>query len=274
MAAFFCALAILPCTTPPALAGDGPVSLAIETVSPGREGLELSAHLAGTLQPVSRGLSWTIHTAEGEPVYAGQSAAADVVTPPGDYVVDMQYGAGRLTRLVSLPAATRLRIDFALNAGGIRIVPRAGGAALPAGGARLRVFTLQQGEPNRRMALMATAGDILPLPEGRYRIESQVGDGNAKAVADVEVKAGFLSTVEINHKVGIARLALARSPVAEVAWSVEDTHGVTVASRQGPTSAIILIPGTYTVRANTGDTMLSAAFVIAPGQSRDVILED
>jgi hypothetical protein len=272
MAVFFWALAILPSAQSPAHAEDGPLSLAIETVSPGREGLEFSAHLTGTTHPVTRGITWTIRTADGQDVYAGDSAIADVVTPPGDYIVDVRYGAGRLTRLVSLPEATRLRVDFALNAGGLRIVPRAGGAPLPAGGAKLRVYTLQEGQPNRRMAVTATAGDILPLPEGRYRVESQVGDSNAKAVADVEVRAGRLITLDIRHKVGIARLSLAGPPSAEVSWSVEDRHGIAVASRDGQDTAVILIPGDYTVTAKIGSDRLTAAFTIAPGQSRDIIL--
>jgi hypothetical protein len=272
MAFFLCILALLPAIQSPALAAEGPVSLAIETVSPGREGLEFSAHLAGTTQPVTRGITWTIRTADGVNVYTGDSATADVVTRPGDYIVDVQYGAGRLTRLVSLPEATRLRVDFALNAGGLRIVARAGGAPLPAGGAKLLVFTLQHGQPNRRMAVTANAGNILPLPEGRYRVESQVGDANAKAVADVDVKAGRLSTLDISHKVGIARLSLAGTPSKEVTWSVEDRHGFTVAARNGRDTAVILIPGDYTVTADIGGKSLKGAFTIAAGQSRDVIL--
>lgn len=273
MAVFFFLLALLAAAPSPVRAADGPIRIAIETVTPGGEGLELTAHLAGTSEPLIRGLSWTIRDASGAEVYNGESGTADVMTPPGDYLVDVQYGAGRLTRLVSLPEATRLRVDFALNAGGLRIVPRAGGPPLPAGGARLRVFTLQEGQPNRRMAVTAMAGEILPLPAGRYRVESQVGDSNARAVADVEVKAGRLSTLNIRHKVGIARLSVAGSPSAPVAWAVEDGRGVRVAAREGQDSAIILIPGTYTVRADMEGVRLSAAFTIAPGQSRDIRLD-
>ena len=247
------------------------LSLAIETVSPGREGLELSAHLAGTDHPLSRNLSWVIRTADGLEVYAGETPTADVVTPPGDYVVDVQYGSGRLTRVVSLQPGSRLKVDFALNAGGLRIVPRAGGAPLPIGGAKIRVFTLQQGQPNRRLPVTATAGDILPLPEGRYRVESQVGDGNAKAVADVAVKAGRLSTLDIGHKAGIARLTFTGS-AASVQWAIEDDTGAAVARREGQAAAIILAPGRYTAKVETGSGVLTARFTIASGKSRYITL--
>lgn len=272
MAAFFWALAMVVATPSPAPAASSPISLMLETVPPGREGLEFSAYLAGTTHPITRGLRWTIRTAGGENIYAAETGTADVVTLPGDYIVDVQYGAGRLTRLVSLPEATRLRIHFALNAGGLRIVPRAGGAPLPMGGATLRVYTLQQGQPNRHMALNATAGEILPLPEGHYRIESQVGDGNARAVADVEVKAGRLSTLDIRHKAGVARLSFAAPAATEVAWTVADGRGATVATRVGQDTAVILVPGDYTVTAITGGRRLRAAFTIATGQTRNVIL--
>lgn len=272
MAVFFCAAALLLAGLRPVLAGDGPVSLAIETVKPGREGLEFSAHLAGTSGNISHGINWSIRTADGDSVYSGDDGTADVVTPPGDYVVDLQYGAGRLTRLVSLPEATRIKVDFTLNAGGLRVVPRAGGAPLPVGGAKIRVFTLQQGQPNRRMAVNATAGDILPLPEGRYRVESQVGDGNAKAVADVQVKSGHLSTLDIRHKAGIARLNFVGSPADSVQWAIEDKAGTPVATRDGPAAAVILAPGNYIAKAETGGRVLTATFTIASGKSRYIIL--
>lgn len=274
MAIFFVALALMAASTPDAHAAEGPVSVAIEIVKPGREGLEFSAHLAGAGGTITRGISWTISTADGEDIYSGNAPSADVVTPPGDYVVNVQFGSGRLTRLVSLPEGCRLRIDFALNAGGLRIVPRAGGAPLPSGGARIRVFTLQDGQPNRRMAINATAGEILPLPEGRYRVESQVGDGNAKAVADVAVRAGRLSTVEIGHKAGIARLSLSGASPAKTEWTVEDANGRPVASRDGAEASVILAPGNYTATAKTGVGTLTKTFSVAAGRSRDVILGD
>lgn len=272
MAVFLLAVALSLAVLRPALAADGALSLAIETVKQGREGLEFSAHLAGTSHTITRGINWTIRTADGVDVYSGNSGTADVVTPPGDYVVDLQYGAGRLSRVVSLPEGTRLRVDFALNAGGLRIVPRAGGAPLPDGGARIRVFTLQQGQPNRSMALNATAGDILPLPEGRYRIESQVGDGNAKAVADVQIKSGRLSTLDIRHKAGIARLNFVGQPSDTVQWAIEDEAGVPVVTRDGLAAAVILAPGHYTAKADADGRVLTARFTIAAGKSRYIIL--
>ena len=272
MAIFFLVLGLLATGTPSAIAADGPVSIAIETVRPGREGLEFSAHLAGASYAITRGISWTISNADGEDIYSGNTPTADVVAPPGDYVVNLQFGSGRLTRLVSLPEGCRLRIDFALNAGGLRILPRAGGAPLPVGGAKIRVFTLQEGQPNRRMAITATAGDILPLPEGRYRVESQVGDGNAKAVADVAVRAGRLSTVKIGHKAGIARLSFSGNSASDIEWAVEDATGRPVASRDGAEAAVILAPGHYTAKAKIDGRTLTQTFSIASGKSRDVIL--
>lgn len=248
------------------------MTLAIETVSPGREGLEFSAHLAGSTRPLARNLFWTISTADGVDVYSGQAPAVDLVSPPGDYIVNVQYGSGRLTKAISLQPGSRLKVDFALNAGGLRIVPRAGGAALPAGGAKIRVFTLQQGQPNPLMAVNATAGEVLPLPEGRYRVESQIGDGNAKAVAEVAVKAGRLSTLEIGHKLGIAKLTFKGSADADVQWAIDDAAGMPVATREGRAASIILAPGRYTAKADAEGRTITAAFTIAPGKSRHIVL--
>ena len=103
-------------------------------------------------------------------------------------------------------------------------------------------------------------------------MESAFGGGNAKAVADVKVKAGRLTTLDINHKVGLAHLSLAAEAKAPVQWVIADGNGTPVASSEGPATLAILAPGLYTATAETGPQRLSATFIIASGTSRDIIL--
>lgn len=252
----------------PALA-EAAHGIAIQLVPPGREGLELSARLAPDGGPLQQNIAWSIRNADGAPVYSGNDGTADVSLPPGDYVVDATYGASVLEKLVSLPQATRLKIDFVLEAGGLRIESLIGDMEVPPAAARLRVFAM---DSPRLVASAVKPGQIIRLPAGTYRIESQVSTGNVKAVTDVQVTAGRVSTVRISHKAGLARLAFAGSPASGVRWEVSDGSGKSVVTREGIAANVTLLPGSYTAQAQVGAKRLSASFSLGAGDVRVITL--
>ncbi len=243
--------------------------LAIQLVQPGREGLELSARLTPDGGPLQQNIAWNIRSPDGVTVYSGDEGTADVSLSPGDYVVDASYGATRLEELVSLPAATRLKVSFVLDAGGLRVEPLLGKIDVPPVASRVRVFSM---DGKRLMAVSVKPGEIIRLPEGTYRVESQVSTGNVKAVADVHVTAGRVATVKIAHRAGLARLAFVGAPNSTVRWQVEDQSGTSIATRGGINANVTLLPGTYTARAEVGAELLTATFNIAAGEVRDIML--
>jgi hypothetical protein len=243
--------------------------VAIEVVKPGREGLELTARLSADGGVITRGIAWRIRAADGATVHEIQAGSADVSLAPGDYVIEAAYGAAVETRSVSIPTGVRLMVSFILEAGGLRVDAKLAEADFPAVRPHLRVFALAS---DRLVAAEYVTGGIIGLPAGRYRVESKASAGNASAVADVEVKAGRVSTIVITHKAGLARLAFVGSPAAQVMWEVEDARGRPVASESGLNANLLLTPGTYTARAKVGDELLSATFRIAAGEARDIML--
>lgn len=243
--------------------------LAIQLVQPGREGLELSARLTPDGRPLQQNMSWTIRDPDGVTVYSASEGTADVSLSPGDYVVDASYGATLVEKLVSLPAATRLRISLVLDAGGLKVEPLLGKIDVPPVASRVRVFAM---DGRRLMAVSVTPGEVIRLPAGTYRVESQVSTGNVKAVADVHVTAGRIATVRIAHKAGLARLAFVGAPNAIVRWEIEDQTGSAIATRGGINANVTLLPGTYTARALVGAELLTATFNIAAGEARDILL--
>jgi len=261
MAVFLCGSAL-----PAAGAAHG---LTIELVKPGREGLELSARLTPEGGALQHNISWNIRGEDGATVYAAETGTADVSLPPGDYVVDARYGATLLTQTVSIPAATRLKVSLVLDAGGLKVEPLVSGIPVPAAAARVRVFSM---DGKRLMAVSVKPGEIIRLPEGTYRVESQVSTGNVKAVADVHVRAGRVATVKIGHKAGLARLSFVGSPRSSVRWEVEDGSGKAIATRSGLAANVTLRPGTYTARALVAGELLTATFNIAAGEVRDILL--
>lgn len=267
----FAALAVavfLLSSTLPAFA-EAAHGLAIELVPPGREGLELSARLTPDGGALQENLSWTIRGPDGDTVYSGSDGTADVSLAPGDYVVDASYGAVLVEKLVSIPAATRLRISLVLDAGGLKVEPLLGKIDVPPVASRVRVFSM---DGRRLVAVSVTPGEIIRVPQGTYRVESQVSTGNVKAVTDVHVAAGRVATVKIAHKAGLARLAFVGAPNAVVRWEVEDQSGSAIATRGGINANVTLLPGTYTARAAVGAELLTATFNIAAGEVRDIML--
>lgn len=262
VAVFFAAAAGRPA------AADAP-SLAIELVKPGREGLELSARLTPDGGLLQRNIGWNIRSPDGVTVYSSGGGTADVSLKPGDYVVDAVYGATTLSELVSIPPATRLKVNLVLDAGGLKVEPLLGGLAVPDVAARVRVYSM---DGKRLMAVSLKPNEVMRLPEGSYRVESRISTGNVKAVTDVHVTAGRVATVKISHKAGLARLAFVGSPNSAVRWEVEDVHGEDIAARTGLTANVTLLPGTYTARALVGAELLTATFNIAEGQVRDIML--
>lgn len=246
--------------------------IAIETVAAGLEGLELSARLNEDGGLIERPVTWTIASAAGEPIYAKDVPVAQVAVRPGSYRVGIKYGAVNLSQTVTVADGTKLIASFVLDAGGIRVLPRLKDLGLPATPSRSLVFALTGNRKGQLIATSQEPGEILRVPAGDYRIESRFDQGNTSAVADVHVKPGLMSAVEIDHAAGLARLAFVGAPDAQVQWRLADANGTALLPITGLSADVVLKPGTYTVVAQTGEEMLSAKFVIAAGESRDIIL--
>jgi hypothetical protein len=246
--------------------------IAIETVSSGSEGLELSARLSEDGGLIERPVSWTIQSSDGQTIYQGEVPIADVVMSPGDYSVGLTYGFVHQEQSFTVVAGTRLIASFVLNAGGIRVLPRLENIGLPSSPSESLIYALSGSREGQLVTTSTIPGEILRVPAGDYRVESHFANGNARAVADVRVKPGILSAVEIDHQAGLARLSFVGAPGAHVLWRLEDANGVALPEIAGLVADVVLKPGTYRAIAQTGDEMLSAQFDITAGQSRDIIL--
>jgi len=246
--------------------------IAIETVAAGKEGFELTARLSEDGELIGRPIGWTLRLASGEPVFAGEAPDANIITAPGDYTVDISYGAVRLSQTMSLAPGTRLIASFVLDAGGIRILPRVQGQGLPAAMPISYIYSRDGENAGHLVAKSNEAGEILRVPAGRYRVESRFATGNTMALADVDVKPGLMSAVEIDHAAGLARLAFVGAPGADVYWRVSDDKGAIMAPIRGLNADLVLRPGAYAATAEVGGEVLTAHFSIAAGELRDIIL--
>ncbi|MCB1381027.1 MAG: hypothetical protein KDK89_22060 [Alphaproteobacteria bacterium] len=246
--------------------------VAIEVVPPGREGLELTARLTDDGGLIERPIHWTITSGAGEMLYSGEAPQAAISVPPGDYGVSIRYDAVRLSSTVTLLQSNRLMVSYVLNAGGIRILPRVKDIGVPTAIPRSQIIALSGPQRGQTIATSALPGEVIRVPAGNYRIESRFETGNVMAAAEVAVKAGRMSAVEIDHKAGLARLAFVGAPDAPVHWLISDASGTAITRADGLSADLVLKPGSYNASASIGAETLTATFTIAAGETRDIIL--
>jgi hypothetical protein len=243
----------------------------------GMEGFELAARLREGGSLIARSINWRVYrllTAAdggGELVFEGDTPIADFLSQPGEYRIDIQYGLARFSRVIALEAQQRLSVVFNLDIGGLRVLSRLAAPPPTIFQTNHRIYSLSGAGRMHLVAENAVPGELLRLPAGRYRIESKLLPGNAVARSDVLVKPGMLSAVEVDHKAGIASLALEGSAPANVTWQILDRSGRVAAKTEGRTRDVILAPGTYQVEVAFGAATLLRTVIISAGKRVDVI---
>ncbi len=199
---------------------------------PGLEAIEAAARLREHGGLITLPISWRLYrligtATGGQEVFRAAAAQAEAQVPPGDYRIDIEYGLARFSRLITLDPERRLSLVFNLNTGAIRVLSRL--AVQPAAAFRFttahRLFALSGQNRARLVAANASPGQLLRLPAGTYRVESQLNPGNAVAQTEVQVKPGVLSAVEIDHRAGLVRLGLPGDHRDSFAWQVLDAKG-------------------------------------------------
>jgi hypothetical protein len=248
--------------------------IAITTVKPGQEGLELSARFSEENPELVQGISWNIRSESGDTVFSGITTMADAALPPGDYQAEATYGTAHILQGVSVHAGTKLSVNFILNAGGLRVLPRVKGVSLPEVASRSMVYALSGIARGQLVTTSHTPGEIIKITAGDYRIESRFDGGNAVAVTEVHVKPGIMSAVQIDHLAGIARLSFAHPTSNDVQWTITDENGATLPPLDGIAPSLVLKPGHYIADAIIAGEKRSANFDIAAGQTRDVLIDN
>ena len=246
--------------------------MAITTVPAGNEGLELSARYTEGGTVLIDNVTWKITDQDDATVYDKTGAVAKLVVAPGSYHVEASFGSAHLVEGVNLQPGTKLGLSFVLNAGALRILPRVKGVDEPSLSSITKVFALSGIEKGKLVATSSAPGEVLNVAAGEYRIESRFTSGNAVAVTDVNVKAGFMSAVNIDHIAGLAKLTYAGSANQDMQWLVTDEKGTALPTINGMNANLVLKPGHYVANAIIGKESLRADFDIAAGQTQEISL--
>ncbi|WP_119391051.1 hypothetical protein [Taklimakanibacter lacteus] len=238
----------------------------IELTRPGSEALSFNARLSENGGLINRPVSWRVKAYGGETLLTRDSDAAELPAEPGDYVVEASYGAVKVARKLTLLEGQRLGVTLVFNVGGLRILPKLKQIGLPDAHPFTSIYKASGLDGGELVAITEEPGEILRLGAGTYRIESRFRPGNASAVAEVMVKPGRMSAVELDMSAGIARLNMSNAEDHDVIWFITDARGNALPGIPGPAADVVLTPGQYTLRTQIDGVDQNSTFTITPGQ--------
>jgi hypothetical protein len=246
--------------------------MAITTVASGQEGLELSAIYTPDGVALVENVNWKISDQDQALIYDKTTSVVALYLAPGEYHVEAVFGSMHHEEVVSVRPGTRIGMSFVMNAGALRVLPRVKGIDQFGLSSTSKIFALSGVEKGKLVAICHRPGEVLNVAAGAYRIESKFSAGNAVAVADVTVKAGYTSAVNIDHIAGVAKLNVAGNDAREVEWQIVDDKGTALPSQTGITVELILKPGHYFAAAKLGEQNLKTEFQIDAGQASEINL--
>ena len=258
--------------TTSSVATDTAHEVSISVVTPGQEHLSMVARLTTTSNYIAQDVKWQIRSDAGELLINETKTEVSQPLPPGDYVVEADYGAVHLREPVTILAGNSLAVSFVLNAGGLRVLPTLKGITLANVESQTLVFALNGPERGKLVARSKLPGEVIKLPVGHYRVENRFGYGNTTAVTDVHIRPGIMSAIDVKHQAGLARFSFVGAPAAAVKWEIKPESGTVIATFEGLSQDLALKPGTYLAAAHVNGEVLTAKFKIVAGEQRDIML--
>lgn len=187
----------------------------------------------------------------------------------GTYYVVARSGVSSAQQRIAVGAGDNIKRTLVLAVAHLKVSSQISGhPALEGQGLMYRVSTLD-GEPKEISRSVLPRLDML-LKAGKYRVAAVAGALNVKAQQDITLEAG--KSVDIILKLDAAEITLKApqnvSPGAETFWEIMDQsdHPVWHTSLNEPKA--LLAPGRYTVRLESKETRVQAAFEVHSGDHK------
>ncbi|GAA5103000.1 hypothetical protein GCM10023260_15520 [Bartonella acomydis] len=243
--------------------------------------LVLKARLKNSNEDIVKGLVWRIYA----PIlgidnklpliatYEGGSAHFDL--EPGSYLVYVSFGHASAVQHVNLESGQNLIKKFNLDAGGVIL-----NATLLNGiinEKELR-FTLYEDEKeNDETGVILSnikAQSVVRLKAGHYHVASHYGSINATVRSDIQVDAGKITEVTLEHQAAQIVLKLVRQEggqaLADTSWSITNDSGDIVYETVGAYVSLVLAEGEYIAVAKNQDKIYQKVFSVVSGRDDEV----
>src|SRR5262249_7450499 len=155
---------------------------------------------------------------------------ADFVVPPGTYYVVARAGSVEARERLAVGPGDVVRRPLNLAAGRLALATKPAG---PGRGAGERISYRVGGPDSATAEVIVTSrpAPVLALMSGRYRVVGRLGTINARAVREVEVRAGQVQQLVLEPQAAALKLRLVTSgtPVlADVLWDIREEAGAAV----------------------------------------------
>ncbi|WP_317993378.1 carboxypeptidase regulatory-like domain-containing protein [Bartonella gliris] len=264
-----------------------PTSFILKSQDPEKENfisqtqLILHAQLTKSSENIMKGLVWRIYA----PILGGDNKLPLIATfeggsahfdlDPGSYLVHVSFGHASAVQRVNLENGQRLIKNFNLDAGGVIF-----NATLLNGTINekeLRFTIYENAEENDETGVVLSnvkPRSIVRLKAGHYHVASQYGSINAMVRSDIQVDAGKITEVSLEHQAAQIVLKLVRQEggeaLADTSWSITNDSGDIIYETVGAYVSLVLAEGDYIAIAKNKDQIYQKLFSVVSGHDEDV----
>jgi Ca-activated chloride channel homolog len=192
---------------------------------------------------------------------------AEFTLPPGTYYVVARQGAVEVRERLAVGPGEVVRRTLAVAAGSLALstkLPPLGGAA----DAYISYTVTRLDNTAQDAITTSQPTPTLLLPSGRYRVEGRYGLMNVRAVRDIEVKAGQIQQLVIEHEAASVRLRIVGSGPSDVSWVIRDQAGKAVWTGAHTEAVANLQAGRYVVRAETRNKRDERSVELRAGEAK------
>lgn len=190
--------------------------------------------------------------------------------PPGTYTVQLRQGHLEVREHLSVVAGESVARTLDLAPATLTLVSELVGSG--AASADAVIFRVERVDtPGEGPMLAHARNPVIAVNAGRYRVETLHGNGNARAVREIELTAGQTAIVRFEHRAGTLRLAASS---AQTYWDIRDANGRQVWSTSQSGQHVTLLEGRYTIRAETRDRRVESVVDVKAGEHREMALRE
>ncbi|AQX22952.1 MULTISPECIES: hypothetical protein [unclassified Bartonella] len=243
--------------------------------------LILHAQLTNKSENIMSGLVWRVYA----PIlgsdnklplvatYEGGSARFDL--KPGSYLVHVSFGHASVVQRVSLENRQHLVKNFNLDAGGIILNSTLFNGIINEKELRFTIYEDERENDDTGVILAnVKPQSMVRLKAGHYRVVSHYGSVNAIIRSDIQVEAGKITEVTLEHQAAQIILKLVRQEggeaLADTSWSITNDSGDIIYETVGAYVLLVLVEGDYIAIAKNKDKIYRKVFSVVSGQDKDV----
>lgn len=209
---------------------------------------------------------------------AGATAEFDL--PAGTYTVVARRGSAETRERIALAAGATRKTEIALQSARLTLTsvlkarqsnPIPSEEAVDAVAFRLERLDVVPPEVTSASRQTPT----FELTPGRYRVETLHGNSNARSAFEVTLAVGTHERLAVEQPAGIAALTFGtNAPPIDLTWEVRNLEGASIYASAQPTPRIVLLAGTYILRAETRGRRFERQITIAAGESQNIAFGD